>query len=570
MIMRCVETPERHRFRAAYWRQQAEALDWHTPYQQVAAYQGHGPRSRWFVGGTTNLCHNALDRHLAARGDKTAILHCDYAGQTTALSYRELHQEVQAMAWMLRQQGVGKGDRVLICLPMIPQAAITMLACCRLGAVHVVVYSGLTHEPLAQRIRASQPKAIVTYAGQREQPCAAHLTQALCSSGYRCPLIDVSSAHFQQQRQRALGRTEPCCWLPADAPSHLLYTSGTTGEPKGVVRDTGGYAVALLASIRNIFQLGEDEIFFTSADVGWVTGHSYGVYAPLLAGQTTVMVEASALNKPGARWWQWVEQLGITRMLTVPGAMRMARQQGAPRADLRSLRAIYLAGEPLDEPTRQWVAAVTGIKVEDHYWQTETGWPILTGAGGQLCPVLPRDVEVLDDITGEPCADGVPGTLVIRDTLGPGGMSTLWQDDVEHDQRYWRREQGRWLYSTHDRAVRNAQGAITVLGRMDDVINVGGKRLSTVEVERAVLAIDGISEAAAVGIAHRLLGQMVSLYLVTSFDAGRDMRQLKQRVRQRIVASCGRHALPRHIYFVVALPRTFSGKVVRKQLANRG
>ncbi|MEE3662880.1 AMP-binding protein [Brenneria sp. g21c3] len=555
------------RFGEAFWRAQAELLDWHTPFQRVVERVDNGPRSRWFIGGKTNLCHNALDRHLAEKADKTALIHCDYAGKVAKYTYRQLHQEVLAMAWILHRQSIGVGDRIFICLPMIPLAAIAMLACCRLGALHVVVYSGLTSEPLAQRIQASRPKAIVKYGAPRDRHTDEQLMQALRRSGHHCSVIDVSSAGFQQDYARRRGKPLPCRWLPSETPSHLLYTSGTTGLPKGIVRDTGGYAVALLASLQHIFHLDDDEIFFTSADVGWVTGHSYGIYAPLLAGITTVLVEASRLNKPGARWWRLVEQLGITRMLTIPGAMRLARRQRKTAADIRSLRAIYLAGEPLDAPTRQWVSDFSGIQAEDHYWQTESGWPILAGAAGELRPVLPRDVTVLDDISGAPCADNVPGMLVIRDTLGPGGMQTVWRDDVEHDQRYWRQEGDRWLYFTHDRAVRNPQGAICVLGRMDDVINVGGKRLSTVEIERTIMVIDGVSEAAAVGMAHSLLGQMVGLYVVTPYRTRAQRRALQQEIRRRVINDCGRHALPRHIYFVVELPRTFSGKVIRKQLA---
>lgn len=550
-----------------FWRRQAELLHWHTPFQRVVEWVDNGPRCRWFPGGITNLCHNALDRHLPEKADKTALIHCDYAGHERRVSYGELWREAQAMAWLLQQQGVGAGDRVLLCLPTTPQTVALMLACARLGAVHVVVYSLTAVEPLAQRIAASQPRVVIHTSERRGRDALPSLADACRRAGFQPPVVlDAASAAFASQHQRGLAQRVPCRWLPADAPSHILYTSGTTGTPKGVVRDGAGYGVALLATFRHLFQIQDDDVFFTSADVGWVTGHSYGVYAPLLAGITSVLVEASPLNKPGGRWWRLVERFGITRMLTIPGAMRLARQQGNIAADVRGLRAIYLAGEPLDAPTRQWVSATAGVPVEDHYWQTESGWPLLAGAHGALRPVTPRRLDVLDDDSGASCPPGRPGMLVVRDTLGPSGMQTLWRDDVEHDQRYWRWDGARWSYFTHDRAVRRADGAITVLGRMDDVINVGGKRLSTVEVERTVQDLAGVAEAVAVGVPHPLLGQMVGLYVVTPLTDPAARQRLQRDIRQRVIDGCGRHALPRRILFVTQLPRTFSGKVVRRGL----
>lgn len=556
-------------FQQDFWRRQAALLDWHTPFTQVAVPVDQGPRCRWFVGGETNICHNALDRHLPHNADKTALIHCDYAGNESHVSYQQLFDDVQAMAWLLAEHGVQVGDRVVIFLPMIPQVAVSMLACARLGAIHVTIYAAAAAEVLAQRISDCEPTAVIYCADPRGRDEMLSIKDVCRRAGVKsAALIDIANADIQRELRAWRGRPLPCRWLAADAPTHILYTSGTTGKPKGIVRDGAGYSVALLSSLKHLFRLRDDEIFFTSADAGWVTGHSYGVYGPLLAGITTVMLESSALNKPGPRWWHLIEHLGITRMLTIPGAMRLARQrQENSGADLSRLRAVYLAGEPLDRATREWVERYTGVAVQDHYWQTESGWPMLAGENGELSPVFSRRVRVLNASTGEPCADETPGMLVVDNTLGPGGMTTLWQDDVDHDQRYWRWDHERWCYFTHDYAVRRQDGTLRVLGRLEDVINVGGIRLSTAEVEQAILGMTDVAEVAAVGVAHPLLGQMVGLYAVTPVKTRREKQRLKKLITRRLIEQCGRHALPRHIYFVAFLPRTFSGKLLRRMLA---
>ncbi len=544
-----------------FWATQAQAIDWQVPFGRVAEQIDGGPRCRWFSGGTTSLCHNALDRHLSTRGEADAIIHRDYLGITEHISYQELWAQVNAFSCLLAEWGIMQGDRVLIALPVMPLAVVAMLACARLAAVHVVVYSAVSSTALAQRVRACKPSLLLYHSDPRGRA----ILPAIPAGDPGLRVVDTAGSGFREQLAKQQGRTIPCRWVDSSEPSHLLFTSGTTGEPKGVVRDTGGYAVALLASLRHLFRLEKDEIMFTSADIGWVTGHSYGVYAPLLAGLTTVLCESSEHNMPGQHWWQMVESLGVTRILTIAGAMRMARQQGQPRASLASLRGLYLAGEPLDQVTFDWVASVLNVPCENHYWQTESGWPLLAGQGRALQPVFSRAVSVINPQSGKDCVPGESGMLVVEHSLGPGGLLTLWQDEQQHDQHYWLQRGGVWYYVTHDCALWDGRQFI-VQGRLDDVLNIGGKRLPVSEVESALAGITGIAEVVATRTPHHLLGEMVVLYVVTCGQSLQQQQALKKMIRERVTTHCGRHALPRHIYFRQSLPKTFSGKYLRRQL----
>jgi len=558
----------------AFWRHEAQRIHWRRPFRQVMTLEGGGPHCRWFDGGTTNLCYNALDRHLPLRGGQTALIWCDRQGNERQFTYADLHRDVVAMSWILRQQGVAAGDRVLICLPVMPPALFAMLACARLGAIHVVVSAELGAAALAERIRLSRPRLLVL---------AGKISRELWDGGYTLPPVSrvivgdddtgrplaPDEACYERLRAGYNHQPVPCRWLPAEAPSQLLFTSGTTGTPKGVVRDTGGYAVALCASLPHIFHTDEKsdaaEVFFTTADIGWVTGHSYLVWAPLLAGCTTLMVTGGGINAPGRRWWQLLARHRVTRLLTVPGAMRLARMQSETLEQaLPSLRGVYLAGEPLDGKTRQWLEQCTGAPVYDHYWQTESGWPILAGQGGALRPVMDRRVAVVDEQTCRPAATGM---LVLHDTLGPGGMQTLWGHDDEFVTRYWQHDGEGWRYLTQDRARCDENGNISIQGRMDDTMNIGGKRLSTAEVEHAALMVPGVAEAAAVGIAHPLLGQMVQLFIVSAPDVPTAQQAaIRRGLAAVIVAHCGRHGRPRRVVFLDSLPKTFSGKIIRRFL----
>lgn len=548
-----------------FWLEEADRLYWHRPFTRVVEAAATTPRYCWFPSGETNLCYNAVDRHLHERGSHTAIIHRDFCGQTTHISYQQLWEQVNALSALLREHGVKRGSLVVISLPMTPLAAAAMLACARLGAIHVVVYSGLTTDALVQRLDVCQPTLMLYCNDRRDRSTLPDMQCVLNQTNNSVTTIDTASEFFTESMTKYAGQRVPCCWVESSHPSHLLFTSGTTGKPKGIVRDTGGYAVALLASMHHLFRIDRDEVFFSTADVGWVTGHSYGIYAPLLAGITTVMCETNSVNSPGESWWQMVESQGITRLLTIAGAIRLARQQGKPRASLDSLKCLYLAGEPLDKATQQWLSLNFPVPLENHYWQTESGWPLLAGNGVGLSPVFSRSVSVINSLNGKQSEEGEIGMLVVHETLGPGGMTTLWQDDAQHDQKYWFMQEGKWYYTTQDCAVVN-QGKIQILGRMDDVINIGGQRLTTAEVENALIGMDGVIEVAATREPHLLLGEMVRLYIVSDWIEPEAIRKLRKSIREKVTSICGRFAQPRHIIFMSALPKTFSGKVIRRQL----
>ncbi|HZF80462.1 MAG TPA: AMP-binding protein, partial [Rubrivivax sp.] len=396
-----IEEPDR------FWTEQAALIDWHTPFAQACDYS-QPPFARWFVGGTTNLCHNAVDRHLAARGAQNALIWVSTeTGQERVFSFAELHAEVQRMAATLGSLGVAKGDRVLLYMPMIPQAVFAMLACARIGALHCVVFGGFASHSLASRIDDAEPTVIVSAdAGSRGGKVIAYkplLDEAVRLARHKPAkvlMVDRGLLPFERSpgrdedwaawRQEHLDTTVPCEWVDAAHPSYTLYTSGTTGQPKGVQRDTGGYAVALAASMRHIFCCRPGETYFSTSDIGWVVGHSYIVYGPLIAGMATILYEGLPTRgmdgQPDAAiWWHLVEKYSVTAMFSAPTAVRVLKKQ-APVAlkkhDLTSLRALFLAGEPLDEPTARWIGDGLGKPIIDNYWQTETGWPILTVAHG--------------------------------------------------------------------------------------------------------------------------------------------------------------------------------------------
>ncbi|MDE1949683.1 MAG: AMP-binding protein, partial [Burkholderiales bacterium] len=417
--------------RDAFWSEQAALIDWHQPFAQVCDYS-HPPFAKWFVGGLTNLCHNAVDRHLATRPDQNALIFVSTeTGQERCYSFRELHAEVQRMAATLQSLGVKKGDRVLVYMPMIPEAAFAMLACTRIGALHSVVFGGFASVSLASRIDDAEPTVIVSAdAGSRAGKVMAYkplLDEAVRLAAHkpaRVLMVDRGLAPFE----RVAGRDEdyaawrdkhaativPCEWVESTHPSYTLYTSGTTGKPKGVQRDTGGYAVALAASMKHIYLGKAGETYFSTSDIGWVVGHSYIIYGPLIAGMATIMYEGLPIRPDAAIWWSLVEKYKVTSMFSAPTAIRVLKKQdpaALSRHDLSSLRALFLAGEPLDEPTATWIAQALGKPVIDNYWQTETGWPILSLCNGvEAAPtkfgspgkaVYGYDVKLIDEATGE-------------------------------------------------------------------------------------------------------------------------------------------------------------------------
>ena len=460
--------------RDAFWAEQAELIDWKTPPVQVCDYS-NPPFARWFVGGSTNLCHNAVDRHLAARAEQNALIFVSSeTGAERCYSFRELHAEVQRMAAILLELGVMKGDRVLVYMPLIPEAAFAMLACARIGALHSVVFGGFASLSLASRIDDAEPSLIVSAdAGSRNGKIVAYkplLDEAIALARHKPAqvlMVDRGLAEFKRSagrdqdyaawREKHLKTLVPCEWVESTHPSYTLYTSGTTGKPKGVQRDTGGYAVALAASMKHIFCGQPGETYFSTSDIGWVVGHSYIVYGPLIAGMATILYEGLPTRgmdgQPDAAiWWSLVQKYKVTVMFSAPTAVRVLKKQdpaALKKHDLSSLRALFLAGEPLDEPTARWISDSLGRPIIDNYWQTETGWPILSvcngvepatskfGSPGK--PVYGYDVQLLDENTGAVLTGAnQKGVVAIQGPLPPGCMQTLWRDDKRFVDVYWK------------------------------------------------------------------------------------------------------------------------------------
>ncbi len=587
--------------REAFWAEQAALVDWHRPFDQVCDY-GNPPFARWFVGGQTNLCHNAVDRHLATRAEQNALIFVSTeTHEERVYSFRELHAEVQRMAAILQSLGVRQGDRVLIYMPMIAQAAFAMLACVRIGAIHSVVFGGFASSSLATRIDNAEPTVIVSAdAGSRSGkvvPYKGLLDEAIRLA--RCKpakvlMVDRGLAAFERVpgrdvdygalREQHLNTVVPCVWVDAEHPSYTLYTSGTTGKPKGVQRDTGGYAVALAASMKHIFCGNAGETYFSTSDIGWVVGHSYIVYGPLIAGMATILYEGLPTRPDAGIWWSLVEKYKVTAMFSAPTAVRVLKKQDPAqlkRYRLDSLRALFLAGEPLDEPTAKWIADALGRPIIDNYWQTESGWPILALANGVQklpskfgSPGLPMygyDIKLLDENTGEEMKGAnEKGVLAIEGPLPPGCMQTVWRDDARFVDTYWKTVPGRQVYSTFDWAVRDEDGYFFILGRTDDVINVAGHRLGTREIEESISGHPNVAEVAVVGVADPLKGQVAMAFVVAKdasalTDEAARLR-LEGEIMKLVDQTLGAVARPSRVRFVSVLPKTRSGKLLRRAI----
>ena len=587
--------------RDAFWTEQAALIDWEHPFEQVCD-DSNPPFTRWFVGGRTNLCHNAIDRHLAVRAAQPALIHVSTeTGSERVYSFAELHAEVQRMAAVLIELGVGQGDRVLIYMPMIAEAAFAMLACARLGAIHCVVFGGFASMSLATRIDDAEPKVVVTAdAGSRAGKVIAYMplvdeairlakhkpAKVLLVDRGLAPLTHVRGRDedYAPLRERHFDTVVPCVWVESTQPSYTLYTSGTTGRPKGVQRDTGGYAVALAASMKHIFCGQAGETYFSTSDIGWVVGHSYIVYGPLIAGMATIMYEGLPVRPDAGIWWRLVEKYRVTVMFTAPTAIRVLKKQDPAHLrahDLSSLRALFLAGEPLDEPTASWIAGALGKPIIDNYWQTESGWPMLTVANG-IEPMASKfgspgvamygfDVRLVDEATGRDIDEpGKKGVVVVEGPTPPGFMQTLWRDDERFVQIYWKSIDGRAVYNTFDWGVRDADGYWFILGRTDDVINVAGHRLGTREVEESISSHANVAEVAVVGVADQLKGQ-VAVAFVIARDASA-LGELSARLRlegdimKTVDQQLGAIARPARVHFVALLPKTRSGKLLRRAI----
>jgi propionyl-CoA synthetase len=588
--------------RDGFWSEQAERIEWHTPFDRVCD-DDKPPFANWFEGGETNLCHNAVDRHVPHRPDQPALIYVSTETNTEQIiSYGQLFVEVQRMAAILQNMGVECGDRVLIYMPMIPEAVIAMLATVRLGAIHSVVFGGFASHSLASRIDDAQPTVIVTAdAGSRGGKVIAYkplLDEALSLSLHEvdnvllvnrglapATMLAPRDVDYHEARRTVLDARVPCEWVESSHPSYTLYTSGTTGKPKGVQRDTGGYAVALAASMAQIYCGKPGETFMCTSDIGWVVGHSYIVYGPLLAGMSTIIYEGLPIRPDAAIWWSLVEKYKVSVMFSAPTAIRVLKKQDPDclkRHDLSSLKHLFLAGEPLDEPTARWIGDAIGKPIIDNYWQTETGWPILslargidpdaqTKLGSPGIPMPGYKVKLVDDLTGKELTEPhQKGVLAIEGPLPPGCMQTVWGDDTRFVQTYWSSFVDQQLYNTFDWGIRDEDGYYFILGRTDDVINVAGHRLGTREIEEAVSSHPAVAEVAVVGVADELKGQVARAFVVVrdpmhiSDEAAR--KKLEAEIMLTVDQHLGAVARPARVHFVNVLPKTRSGKLLRRAI----
>jgi propionyl-CoA synthetase len=578
----------------AFWAEEAQLVHWQRPFHKLLDY-ARPPFARWFVGGETNLCYNAVDRHLATRGGQTALVWISTeVGESRSYTYRELSEEVNRVAAMIRSLGVAKGDRVIIYMPMVPEAAFAMLACARLGAIHSVVFGGFAAASLAARIDDARAALMITADGGSRMGKPV-LYKSLVDESLRLakhpprkvlllsrgidpdmPRVKDRDVDWKALADKHRGAEVPCAWLESSEPSYILYTSGTTGQPKGVQRDVGGYAVALASSMKRIFCCEAGETMFTTSDIGWVVGHSYIVYAPLIAGATTIMYEGVPIRPDAGVWWKIVQDYKVAVMFSAPTAIRVLKKQDPAylrKYDLSALKHLFLAGEPLDEPTHSWISESLGRPVIDHYWQTETGWPLLSAVpgveqtrlkmGSPSFPVYGYDVRLLHEATGQPVADGEKGVVAIAPPLPPGCMSTVWGDDERFVNTYFKDFKNQLTYSTFDWGIRDKDGYYFILGRTDDVINVAGHRLGTREIEEAVNMHPNIAECAVVGVADSLKGQMPLAFAVLKDPS---KKTSAEEVMQTVDRQLGAIARPKAVHFVTLLPKTRSGKTLRRSI----
>lgn len=584
----------------AFWTEQARLVDWKEPFTQVCDYS-RPPFVKWFVGGKTNLCHNAVDRHAARRPDARALIYVSTeTNEERIYTYAELQREVERMAAIYQSLGVKKGDRVLIYMPMIPEACFAMLACVRIGAIHSVVFGGFASGSLATRIDDAQPALIVSaeagMRGGKAVPYKHLLDDAIDIAGHKPPKVlmvdrgldsgfnrvEGRDVDYASLRERFLDARVPCEWLESSEPSYILYTSGTTGKPKGVQRDTGGYAVALASSIQHIYCGNEGETFFTTSDIGWVVGHSYIIYAPLLAGMATIMYEGTPLRPDPGIWWKIVQDYQVSVMFSSPTAARVLKKQDPAylhKYDISSLRHLFMAGEPLDQPTHEWIMGELGKPVIDNYWQTETGWPMLAAChgvektklkfGSPSFPVYGYNLKIYRE-DGSECEANEKGIAAVVPPLPPGCLSTVWGQDERFISTYFSLFKDPLVYSSFDWAIKDEEGYFYILGRTDDVINVAGHRLGTREIEEAIQGHNAIAEVAVVGVEDKIKGQIPIAFAVVK-DASRiataeQRAELEKEVFKVVDDSLGAIARPGRVHFVTGLPKTRSGKMLRRSL----
>ena len=586
MYRRSLDHPE------DFWAEAAGAIDWVEPWERVLD-DSRAPFYRWFTGGRLNTCHNALDRHVATgRADQLALIYDSPVTDTkTRFTYRELRDDVARFAGALRAEGVEPGDRVVIYMPMVPEAAIAMLACARIGAIHSVVFGGFAATELASRLEDAKPKVVVSASCGIEpgrvvayKPLLDAAIDLVDEQPRRCIVVQRPELDCALEPGRDIGWAEamsaaaPADCVPVEAtdPLYILYTSGTTGQPKGIVRDTGGHAVALEWSMKHVYDVEPGEVFWAASDVGWVVGHSYIVYAPLLHGCTTVLYEGKPVGTPDpGAFWRVIAEHGVSTMFTAPTAFRAIRQQDPDAAhirehDLSRFRALFLAGERCDPDTLHWAEEQLQVPVVDHWWQTETGWPIVANclgieprpvvAGSPTHCVPGWDLRVLD-AEGNEVPRGQTGALTVKLPMPPGSTPTLWNADERYRQTYLSVFPG--YYQTGDAGYIDEDGYVFVMGRTDDIINVAGHRLSTGAMEEVLASHPDVAECAVIGAADELKGQLPIGFLVLAAGVDRSHEEIVAETVRLVRDRIGPVAAFKAATVVDRLPKTRSGKVLR-------
>ena len=579
-----------------FWAEAAREIDWITPptriFDEKAGVYGH-----WFPDAECNTCWNAVDRHVAGgRGAQDAIIYdSPLAGAKRRVTYAQLLDEVSTLAAVLVDLGVGKGDRVIVYTPMIPEALFAMLACARIGAIHSVVFGGFAAKELATRIDDAAPKAVLT-ASCGIEPGRLVPYKPLLDEAIRLASVKPDAVLLLQREQaqasmiagrdhdwsacveaaRAAGKRADCVTLKATDPLYVLYTSGTTGIPKGVVRDNGGHMVALKWTMKNLYGIDPGEVFWAASDVGWVVGHSYIVYAPLLHGATTVVYEGKPVGTPDAgAFWRMIEEYDIAALFTAPTAFRAIKKEDPnaehlKRYQLKSLRTLFLAGERADPDTVQWAERILGVPVIDHWWQTETGWcivgdPVGLGMlpikhGSPTVPMPGYDVRIVDEAS-QPVADGKMGSIVIKLPLPPGALPTLWKNDERMFESYLAEFPG--YYKTADAGYRDAEGYLYIMGRTDDIINVAGHRLSTGGMEEVLASHQDVAECAVIGIKDALKGEQPCGFVVLKSGVTREPALIEKELVALVRDKIGPVAAFKIAVTVARLPKTRSGKILR-------
>ena len=576
----------------AFWAEAASDLVWDRKWDTVLD-DSDAPYYEWFGGGEINTCFNALDRHCdEGRADQKALIYDSaVTARVRTFTFGELRDEVACFAGALIDQGVAKGDRVVIYMPMIPEAVIAMLACARIGAIHSVVFGGFAANELAARVIDAEPKVVISAScgieGARVIPYLPLLDKALelasvpdlpriLVSRPQLPITDWHSSAIDYRE--AMDQANPVACVPVSAtdPLYILYTSGTTGKPKGVVRPNGGHAVALKWSMQNIYDVQPGDVYWAASDIGWVVGHSYIVYAPLLHGCTTLLYEGKPIGTPDAgAFWRVIEQHRVRCLFTAPTAFRAIRRED-PKGelmheyDISSLQSLFLAGERCDPDTLHWAEAQLQIPVIDHWWQTESGWPMAANpmgieplevkAGSPTVAVPGYDIRVLDD-SGRQLPPGETGMLMVKLPLPPGNLTTFWRNRERYFDSCLSRIEG--YYLTGDAGIIDEEGYIWVMSRIDDVINVAGHRLSTGVLEEALATHEYVAECAVIGVEDKLKGEMPLGFVVLNSGVVVDESELKRALKETVRSQVGAIATPRDIVIVARLPKTRSGKILR-------